>query len=512
MVIGTHGRSVFVLDVSAIRRSPTLEDLNMKKQRKLLSASRTAFLAFLWVLVAPDLGSRLQASAHPQERPDPPVAENNQIRRDKFDVVLPEVMRERGIDMWIHVVREAIPDAFAAGELGITSGVVIFTDRGADRIERAILGRRWGAGQRDLVATEYLDPVGSLDAYDIIGRPVFVRQPVAGPMTEHDYRFQGLSAFVAARDPQRVGVNFKRDLVKWPTSRGIEDGLSHSDYLLLAEELGPRYAERLVSSEWVMMDYIHRKVPSEIELLRRMQAEEVAGAERAFAAVEPGVTPARGSGTTVLRRMGKGLSQRGRSTGWEDTVIQGGDIVAAPSVGMYAYVLRAGETEPPAEIQRLWAEYLKVDRILADTISAGLTGREIVENYTPRFAEEGIVVRAEQLHMAIPKNDFGAYSAAFDAGLTHLAIDVHGFMKGARPRPVETYFGPRIGSNGPEWALDIPLQPNHHFVIEYFLYLPSPGNDGENQYLLWWDHEQAIATDRGIEYLTPPQTELILIR
>ena len=29
------------------------------------------------------------------------VEENNQIRRDKFDLVLPEIMRERGIDMWI---------------------------------------------------------------------------------------------------------------------------------------------------------------------------------------------------------------------------------------------------------------------------------------------------------------------------------------------------------------------------------------------------------------------------
>jgi len=210
--------------------------------------------------------------------------------------------------------------------------------------------------------------------------------------------------------------------------------------------------------------------------------------------------------------MSRGLSQRGRSAGWENSVIQGGDIVAAPSAGMYAYVLRDGETEPPAEIQRLWAEYLKVDRILAETIRAGLTGREIAENYTRRFAEEGVVVQAEQLHMAVPKNDFPAYSAGFDPGLTHLSVDAHGHMKGARPRSIETYFGPRIGSYGPDWALDMPLQPNHHFVIEYFFYMPSPGENGEDEYLLWWDHEEAIATPNGIEYLTPPQTELYLIR
>ncbi len=487
----------------------------MKKQWRVLPGSPTTSSGFLCLLVLVALLAQVKTTAQAQERdrgPSPYVEENNQIRRDKFDLILPEVMRERGVDMWIHVMREAIPDSFGADELGATSGVFVFTDRGGDRIERAILGRRWGARQRERVASEFEDPIERLGAYDIIGTPVFVREPVSGPMTEYDYRFKGLRAFVAARDPQRIAVNFKRDLAPWPTYGGIDDGLSHTDYVLLAAELGEKYADRLVSSEYLITDYIHRKVPSEIELLKRMRAEAVARAERAFAAIEPGVTPTRGNGVTVFHRTSTGLSQRGRSAGWENSVIQGGDIVAAPSVGMYAYVLRDGETEPPAEIQRLWAEYLKVDRILAETIRAGLTGREIAENYTRRFAEEGVVVRAEQLHMAIPKNDFPAYSAGFDPGLTHLSVDAHGHMKGARPRSIETYFGPRIGSYGPDWALDMPLQPNHHFVIEYFFYMPSAGENGEDQYLLWWDHEEAIATPSGIEYLTPPQTELYLIR
>jgi len=43
--------------------------------------------------------------------------------------------------------------------------------------------------------------------------------------------------------------------------------------------------------------------------------------------------------------------------------------------------------------------------------------------------------------------------------------------------------------------------------------MPSPtSNKDEDQYLFWWDHEQAIATERGVEYLSPPQKELYLIR
>ncbi|MDE2977746.1 MAG: hypothetical protein OXU63_09530, partial [Acidobacteriota bacterium] len=85
----------------------------------------------------------------------PYEAANRKIRRDKFDLVLPEIMTERGVDMWIHVMRESIPDDFGIDELGSASGVFAFTDRGGDRIERAILGRRWGATQRGWGETDY---------------------------------------------------------------------------------------------------------------------------------------------------------------------------------------------------------------------------------------------------------------------------------------------------------------------------------------------------------------------
>lgn len=441
----------------------------------------------------------------------PYVEENQQIRRDKFDQVLPRVMRERKIDMWIHVMREAIPDPFGAEELGSTSGVFVFTDRGGERIERAILGRRWGATQRGRGETNY-QLVEDSGAYDIIGDAVRVVEPVGGPMSEYDYRFKGLRAFVAARDPKRIAVNFNHDLGPWVTARGELDGLSHTDYLLLSEELGEPYAGRLVSSEYVRMDYINRKVPSEVALLERMRMAEVEQVKRVLDAIEPGVTRAREDDMTVFRRMRTGQSQRGRSSGWENAVVEGGDIIAAPGVGMYAYVLRKGETEPPPEIQKLWATYLKVDKILAETIKAGRTPREIIRSYEQRFEAEGILVRDNQLHMVVPKNDFPAYSAGFDPERTHLSIDSHGQMKGARPRSYENYFGPRIGSLGPDWAKDIPLAPNHHFVLEYFVYMPSPGPEGKDQYLLWWDHEEALATESGVVYLSPPQKELYLIR
>jgi hypothetical protein len=439
---------------------------------------------------------------------------NNQIRREKFDQVLPEVMGKNNVDMWIHVMRETIPDPFGAEDLGSTSGVFVFTNRGEGRIERAVLGRRWGASHagetwRVNWETKLVEECG---AYDIIHDPVLVKQPPGGPKTEYDYRFKGLREFVEARDPKGIALNYKHDLGPYPTTTRAQDGLSHTDYLLLTEELGDKYANRIVSSENVMMDYIIRKVPSEIELLKKMRKNEDERVKKAWADILPGVTKNRDVGVTIFRRRGTKVSQRGRTPGHENVVIQGGDIVAAPSQGRFAYVLRKGETEPPPDIKKLWAEYRKIDKILAETIKVGLTPREIVKNYKAKFEKEGIIIRDEQLHLFTQKNDFPAYTAGFDPEKTHLNIDCHGMGKGARKRKFENYFGPRIGSNGPEWMWDIPLPPNHHFVLEYFIYMPSPSSEHKDQYLFWWDHEQAIVTESGVEYLSSPQEELYLIK
>ena len=39
--------------------------------------------------------------------------------------------------------------------------------------------------------------------------------------------------------------------------------------------------------------------------------------------------------------------------------------------------------------------------------------------------------------------------------------------------------------------------------------MPSPTDEGE--YLVFWNHEQVIATENGVEHLSPPQDELLLI-
>lgn len=445
----------------------------------------------------------------------------NQIRREKFDLVLPKIMRERKVDMWIHVMRDAIIDPFGELDLGSASGVFVFTDRGGERIERAIIERRWGDSQREW-ESQNDNSLEKSGAYDIIGDPVFVAEPIAQPTTEYDLRFKGLKEFVQERDPKVIAVNYMENLGPWPTSQEVYDGISHTDYILLIKELGEKYADRIASSEYLMMDYQITPVPSEVKMLKKMRKDELELVENVFDSIEPGKTPIGRGGrvgvgsdeayVVAFRRMSTGLSQRGRSAGWENTVVQGGDIIAATSQGIFGYVLREGEKEPPEEIKKLWDTYLKIEEIFAETIRAGRTPRAIVNDYTKRLKEIDVEVEAYQLHMFQPKNDFPAYSKGYDKDKTIISVDHHGKGMGATGKKHDIYLGPRIGSYGPDWVLDIPLSDNHHFVLEYFFYMPSKGPDGKDQYLLFWNHEQAIATKSGVELLSPAQKELILIK
>jgi hypothetical protein len=512
----------------------------MKDTLNGLVAVRTTYSGLLSILLVVGFLAQLHTAVEAQEersRPSQYIEENNQIRRDKFDIILPQAMRARGIDMWIHVMRVAIPDRFGAEDLGSTSGVFVFTDRGGDRIERAIIGRRWAPSQRERNRTDYTDPIEVLGAYDIVGEPVVYGEPISSPMTEYDYRFKGLGAFVEARNPERIAVNYRDHLGPWATAAGVartDDGISHVDYRLLTEELGETYADRLVSSEHLIMDYNINPVPSEVELLKKMRADDLELKMGLLADIVPGVTTTLESGMTIFRRMRTGLSQRGRIEGLEDMVVQRGDILAAPSQGLFAYVLRDGETEPPADIQTLWAEKLTIDKIVAETIRPGLTPREIMKSLKQKLEDVGIIVRDPQLRAVHPNlfetlcflkpvlgewqdseedcwdNGSHVYTEGFDPENTVVTFDMHGVGKGARERRFETK-APRMGSYGPDWTFDVPLPSTHHFVIEYFFYMPSPADEGEDQYLAFWNHEQVIATASGVEYLSPPQQELLLI-
>ena len=233
------------------------------------------------------------------------------IRREKFDLVLPLVMREHKIDMWIHVIRpwtwsgtefrklehmnlnyRSIDSSDPLRyEFGSDAAVIVFTDQGDDRIERVVF-----EGEVD-------DP----SAFDIVrGQSPFINQENYEIMdyvkensykvqaSEMGYRFMGLGKFVLERDPKRIGVNYAETLSLAEGSEtytlALTDGISYADHLHLSKALGDKYASRMVSAEHLILDYLTRSVLGEIVLFGGSGRGSEEGRKQQFDPIVPGVT------------------------------------------------------------------------------------------------------------------------------------------------------------------------------------------------------------------------------
>jgi len=306
----------------------------------------------------------------------------NQIRQEKFDLVLPEVMRENNVDMWITVNREGfedpLTDDFGRGYVG-DYGYYIFTDRGDGRIERAILG----------VGTALVEENG---AYDIIGDSAELRE------------------FVEERNPQTIALNYARNI-------GAADGLSYTTHQKLTEDLGTRFAERFVSAEKLASDFRSRRVASEIAAFAWAGEMSRNIAERAFSneVISPGKTTL----ADVAWWMREQQFENSLDTSFgmpsvyvtgpdgfvalsNDHVIQRGDFLAIDwGVGYlnfytdmkrHAYVLQEGETRLPDSIQKAFDNGRAVRDILKQNIKAGRTAGETYEILNQLINEAGFTV------------------------------------------------------------------------------------------------------------------------
>jgi len=387
------------------------------------------------------------------EEPDADAELMFLIRSEKFDLILPQVMRDNKIDMWIHMKRGEDPLNF---ELGSESGVFIFTDRGDNRIERAVLG---GRGDRKL--------------YDIFA-----------PKSD-------LTQFVSERDPKRIAVNYSKENSGFNT-------ISPADYTTLIKALGDKYAKRVVPADFLIADFLAGRVMSEIALFGRLSIISAEKIEKEFDKIVPGVTKLSDLSGNVFVRDPDGYEENNT-----DYVIQRGDLIGLlhganmmdfrEHNGGIAYVLREGETNLPPEVQKIWAHALITREIFRNNIKAGPTGGETLEILIRKLEDAGYVY--------IDKDE---YDRNADPQKTQVHIDFH-----ALGRIISQELAPRISPSG--WGRDLKIPLYHTFTLEYMIHMPVP-DWGKGKHLYICIHDGAMVTERGVEFPYPPIDRIRIIR
>ena len=466
-----------------------------------MSCQRFFLLVFCLFFSIAELRAQNQETVNPGTvMPDDSVELQNQIRKEKFDRYLAELMREHGIDMWIHVMRPWTPDPLAF-DLGSDSGVIVFTDRGGDRIERAALNSEvQDPSVYDIVVGETPDAEGPGGNAFVDG--IAVEQP-GGQQTDLDFRFSGLGEFVAKRDPQRIGVNYSEKLGTAVSSERapLTDGLSHTDHVLLVEELGDQYADRVVSSEYLIIDSLARRVPQEIDLYHQFGLIAADNLDREFGKVVPGVTTLADLEGNVFLRIPDGVEHHKSDP--VPHVLRGGDLftilhgaqnrIFLADLGGNAYLLRDGETEPPPEIREVWSHALKTREILKDNIKAGRTAGETLEILIEKIEDAGYYY-----------NPVDQYDKTADPKKTQVHLDLHAVGRSG-------LIAPRISPLGPDWERDMKIPLLHTFTFEYMIHMPVP-KWGKGKHLYIAFHDGAVVTEDGIEFPYPPDQGIRIIK
>ena len=433
------------------------------------------------------------------------------MRKEKLDLILPGAMRDNNIDMWIHVTRQGDPDPMVQ-QFGNAWGYIVFTDRGGDRIERALFG---GGGSREL--------------FDIFGSRA-IRMAIAG----YDYGDQDFSVydelrnFVAERNPSTIAVNTSDWLA-------IADGISHSQYVKLQKILGPEYSKKIVSAENVITDFRARRTQREIvayanaleihrQILERSLSNEV---------ITPGETTLGEVGAWVREQFHQRGLLRGPDSGAgspgilysataselgrfddDDYVIQRGDFLTFDTGVRYldyfstdykrnAYVLREGETAPPESIQHAFDRAIGAREIMRKEIKVGRTAGQTLAASVEAMEAAGYIYT--------PFTDIGeddymlVQEALINTDKSGFSIDFH--SQGNNSGSLVT-----VGPSVAPFRSDrdhLVIQENHMFSFEYMVHTNLPERPGYPVSInIEGNH---IVTSRGVEYLYPPNERILLI-
>jgi hypothetical protein len=410
------------------------------------------------------LGAMLTPALSAQERPLGTLREQAELQQRwlelRLERVLPRLMREHGVEMWIMPSREYNEDPVFFSLVSPTTmaarrrTIYVFHDRGPEAgVERIAIG---GTSQGGLY-TVVRDPAARPGA---AAGTVRLAEPF-GPE-----QWALLTPVVRSRDPRTIAVNISRD-------HHFADGLTAAEWEQLREALDPVHAGRVVRRELLAVQYIEERLPEMLPAYTRMQ--ELVHGIIATAFSNGVITPGRTTTQDVVWWLRQRVGDLGLGTWFQPSVsvqrrgvemgdslnpvIVRGDVLHT-DFGITAmrlntdtqhmgYVLLEGETTAPAGLRAALARANRLQDILLEEMEPGRTGNEVLASTLARMRAEGI--------------DGTVY--------TH-PIGDHGH--GA---------GPTIGlwdrQEGVPARGDVPLRPNSWFSIELQATSPVPEWDGQ---------------------------------
>ena len=403
----------------------------------------------------------------------------DQIQKDRLDNLLPQLMDDNGIDLWVMITREY----------------------NEDPVVKTLLPPTWLNARRQtiLVFSKNKNAEGITSAA-ITRYPFGKLIPSIWDKEKQPSQWQALADYIVSKNPKNIGINTSKAFA-------LADGLVKTDYDALMRVLPEAYKSKVVSAEQLAIGWIETRTAKEMELYEDLVAITHQIIAEAFSSKV--ITPGETTTDDVVWWLREKVLSLGLDTWFHPTVdvqranesdlyafdskskfdiIQPGDLVHCDFGISYlslntdcqelAYVLKPEEKQAPDFLVDALAQGNRVQDIFTNNFKTGVSGNVILK----KSLEQG---RAEGLRPQIYTHPLGTYGHS--AGTT---------------------LGMWDSQNGVAVNGDYPLHPNTSYAIEL----------NTSVYISEWKKDIRVMLEEagffgadGFRYINKRQEKLLLI-
>ncbi|MFD2098767.1 M24 family metallopeptidase [Flagellimonas iocasae] len=408
----------------------------------------------------------------------------DEILEERFNVLLPKLMDDTDIDMWVLISREY----------------------NEDPVLRTMLPATWLNARRRTILLFYRNKEKNTIEKLAVARYSIGKSIVSAWDKEKEpNQWKRLVQLIEERNPKKIALNFSKD-------HNIADGLDKTDYDEFMANLPKKQQAKVISAEQLAVGWIETRTEREMIIFDQLVDITHAVIEEAFS--EKVITPGITTTTEVEWWMRQKVTDLGLETWFhptvdiqrtseelvshlysfsgrpDDMIIMPGDLLHCDFGITYlrlntdcqelAYVLKPEETEAPSFLVNALYDGNRVQDFLTKNMVIGGTGNEILARSLQEAKDVG-------LRPSIYTHPLGMYGHS--AGTTIGMWDAQG---GLRKDDHDNY----------------PINPNTSYAIELNTTVNIPEWKRDIRIML---EEPGFLGENGFRYINGRQTELLLI-
>lgn len=393
----------------------------------------------------------------------------------RLEHLLPKLMKEAGVDLWIVPAREYNEDP-------VFNTLVPSLQKNASRLSILVF---YFNGK----TTERFSIFGPNQRLERYYKGIWDR--------ENEDQWECLKNLITHLKPETIGVNYSE-------SQGLADGISHVLYEKLKTALGTPWEKKIISAENLSRMWLETRTKKEIDLYNEIYKVATNIIEKAFSSevITPGLTTTE----DVQWWMHEVINDLGLSAWFSpdvslqrkgddrfrifDEIIQEGDLLHCDIGLQYltlctdtqrmAYVLKKGERKVPRDLAEGFQEAKAFQDIVAGEFKEGRTGNEILKNSHKSAKERGLNPRLYSHPIGLYGHGIGMNAGLFE----------------------EQEFVKVSG--------ELPLRNATCYALELNVWKTIPSWDGQKVYFLL--EETTAFVDNALRYLPNRQEALLVIK